>query len=42
MPTHELAGGLSYADSIDVTFYMRQDLDEKRRFDAVKGIHIQS
>ena len=33
-PTHELAGGLSYADSIDVTFYMAQDLDEKRRFDA--------
>jgi len=32
-PTHELAGGLSYADSIDVTFYMAEDLLEKRRFD---------
>lgn len=33
-PTHELAGGLSYADSIDVTFYLAENLDEKKRFDA--------
>lgn len=32
-PTHELVGGLSYADSIDVTFYLSQDLNEKKRFD---------
>ena len=32
-PTHELVGGLSYADSIDVTFYLAEDLLEKRRFD---------
>jgi hypothetical protein len=33
-PTHELAGGLSYADSVDITFYLSEDLNEKKRFDA--------
>ena len=33
-PTHELAGGISYADSVDITFYLSEDLNEKKRFDA--------